>query len=65
MKKQKQARSNKQALAMEGLLVQEASQLITEPVEAVQPPTPPPVYLENRLYSHVYEQHQSVLSVEE
>ncbi|OQE05669.1 hypothetical protein PENFLA_c075G05114 [Penicillium flavigenum] len=40
--KQKRTRSRKQIPAEEGLSVQEASQLITELVEADEAPPPPP-----------------------
>ena len=39
--KQKRARSRKQILAEAGLSVQEASQLIAEPVEAIEAPPSP------------------------
>jgi Domain of Unknown Function (DUF1087). len=39
-KKQKRTRSRRQILAEAGLTVQEASQLITEPVEAIEAPLP-------------------------
>ncbi|EKV21943.1 hypothetical protein PDIP_01680 [Penicillium digitatum Pd1] len=40
--KQKRTRSRRQIPAEEGLSVQEASQLITEPVESIEAPPPPP-----------------------
>ncbi|OQE34158.1 hypothetical protein PENCOP_c028G00229, partial [Penicillium coprophilum] len=50
--KQKRTRSRRQIPAEEGLSVQEASQLITEPVEAVE--APPPIGREGlrHLYNH-------------
>ncbi|OQE07902.1 hypothetical protein PENFLA_c149G00127 [Penicillium flavigenum] len=48
--KQKRARSKRQIPAEEGLSVQEASQLLTEPVEAFEAPTPGPgIYGESGL----------------
>ena len=40
--KQKRTRSRRQIPTEEGLSVQEASQLITEPVESIEAPPPPP-----------------------
>ena len=59
-KKQKRARSKKQVLAEKGLSVQEASQLITELVEAIRE-HPPGIGLHRRVYNHLYGAHNAVV----
>lgn len=62
-KKQKRTRSRRQIPAEEGLSVQEASQLITEPVKVVEAPPPRGEEAPRQLYSHVYGLHQGVVGV--
>ena len=52
--KQKRTSSRKQIPAKEGLSVQEASALITEPVEAVEPPPPHPPSAKKAFLRHLY-----------